>query len=465
MKLAKSIQKASALETHFQNRHPFHLMYKDVLDEVEEARGHFDLANVWSHLAPAGNIYRLNGLHQMRLAHCADLQSQLRDVAEERAELLGRDRSLEERCDLLLQALKTTKVGLALGKTQKDTELGWDDQVLQTDGFPVLEEFLAEKVGGWPIVAPLTPSSWESWWSAQLVGWIVALVQTIGPVLVVLGLWEGNTNYLHDPVSTWQRLSVSSILCPNRPLSDWCTILMGVMFSFFVVVQLLNYAASELEDVWKYGRLAGCTSFWSIVGGYINAWCVLWNIVALPLSFWRMERATDVILGSWGLLFMFNLDDLTGIAGQVLGSNDLEFQRSLCWTYALLSQCPVELKDVVNPEAQNVEELWSFTLTDESIRSTRCEDQSNAPTRVAASEKTPLLAKAAENRVPSMDNMRAVMRFSARGYNYHLPSNNTTMLASIWQLIVYWLRLMQVLLPLLFFIVNKPCPADGHPKS
>lgn len=453
MKLAKSIQKASALETHFQNRHPFHLMYKDVLDEVEEARGHFDLANVWSHLAPAGNIYRLNGLHQMRLAHCADLQSQLRDVAEERAELLGRDRSLEERCDLLLQALKTTKVGLALGKTQKDTELGWDDQVLQTDGFPVLEEFLAEKVGGWPIVAPLTPSSWESWWSAQLVGWIVALVQTIGPVLVVLGLWEGNTNYLHDPVSTWQRLSVSSILCPNRPLSDWCTILMGVMFSFFVVVQLLNYAASELEDVWKYGRLAGCTSFWSIVGGYINAWCVLWNIVALPLSFWRMERATDVILGSWGLLFMFNLDDLTGIAGQVLGSNDLEFQRSLCWTYALLSQCPVELKDVVNPEAQNVEELWSFTLTDESIRSTRCEDQSNAPTRVAASEKTPLLAKAAENRVPSMDNMRAVMRFSARGYNYHLPSNNTTMLASIWQLIVYWLRLMQVLLPLFFFIV------------
>lgn len=32
----------------------------------------------------------------------------------------------------------------------------------------------AEKVGGWPIVAPLTPSSWESWWSAQLVGWIVS---------------------------------------------------------------------------------------------------------------------------------------------------------------------------------------------------------------------------------------------------------------------------------------------------
>ena len=27
-------------------------------------RSHFDLANVWSNLAPAGNIYRLNGLEQ-----------------------------------------------------------------------------------------------------------------------------------------------------------------------------------------------------------------------------------------------------------------------------------------------------------------------------------------------------------------------------------------------------------------
>lgn len=79
---------------------------------------------------------------------------------------------------------------------------------------------------------------------------------------------------------------------------------MGVMFSFFVVVQLLNYASSELEvwtsetvnlkfwkhmildvisleanlwfllskDVYKYGRLAGCTSFWSVVGQMSCKW-------------------------------------------------------------------------------------------------------------------------------------------------------------------------------------------------
>ena len=41
----------------------------------------------------------------------------------------------------------------------------------------------------------------------------------------------------------------------------------------------------------------------------------------------------EVILGSWGLLFMFNLDDLSGVAGEILGSTDDQFQRCLCWNY------------------------------------------------------------------------------------------------------------------------------------
>eukprot|EP00438_Fugacium_kawagutii_P004879 Skav232186 [mRNA] locus=scaffold4523:44071:54390:- [translate_table: standard] len=115
MRLARSIQKASALET-----------------------SHFDLANVWSNLAPAGNIYRLNGLEQMRLAHCSDLQAQLRDLAED------------------------------VGKVST----------------------------GWPVTVPLTPVGWSAWWTSQLIGWI----------------------------APW----------------PW--------------------------DVYKYGRLAGCTSFWSVAG-------------------------------------------------------------------------------------------------------------------------------------------------------------------------------------------------------
>lgn len=74
-------------------------------------------------------------------------------------------------------------------------------------------QFSPFKVGkvsiGWPVVVPLTPNGWNAWWTSQLIGWIatwtclgiqpkwrescwnqVGLVQTIGPVLVVLSLWQ-----------------------------------------------------------------------------------------------------------------------------------------------------------------------------------------------------------------------------------------------------------------------------------
>ena len=46
---------------------------------------------------------------QMRLAHCSDLQAQLRDLAEENADILGKDRALEDRCDDLVKSLQSTK--------------------------------------------------------------------------------------------------------------------------------------------------------------------------------------------------------------------------------------------------------------------------------------------------------------------------------------------------------------------
>lgn len=117
----------------------------------------------------------------------------------------------------------------------------------------------------------------------------------------------------------------------------------------------------------------------------------------------------------------------------------------------------MDLKDVVNPQATSAQDFWSFTLTDKSIRNTRSEEKANALTRVAASEQTPLLVKSGGDRLPSMDSMRVAMRFSSTGFVYNLPSANTATAAALWRTIVYLLRLMQVLLPLFFFVVNKPC--------
>ncbi|CAJ1424121.1 unnamed protein product [Effrenium voratum] len=236
----------------------------DVLDEVAETRAHFDLGNVWSHLAPGGNVYRLISLQQMRLAHCADLQAQLEDLAEEYAQLLGKDQPPLERRNALLLALQQTQV--VLTKKGKDEEASWDDEVLQTKGFPPLEEFLVGDVSSiWPY-APRDPRARQSWFTAHVVAIMVAVVQTLGPMMVVLSLWEDPSNYLRTPLATLERLSVANVFCETRPVSDWCTIVMGVIFSFFVVVQLLNYALQELEDVGKDGRLAGCTSIWQFAG-------------------------------------------------------------------------------------------------------------------------------------------------------------------------------------------------------
>ncbi|CAE7567546.1 ndor1 [Symbiodinium pilosum] len=459
MKLASSLQKTSALEKHFHTKHPLRLFYRDVLDEVEGCKGYFDLSAVWSRLAPSGNIYRLNALHEVRLRHCADLQAQLRDMAEEYAETLGGTQ--EERYSMLVAALKEAKVDL--DEAYESAEKGWELDSFKTTGFPPLEEFVVGNVKNLAglCVVPTDPGAWKDWCTAKLVGCMVAVVQILGPVMVVLSLWEDPTNYLQHPLETFERLSVSSIFCTDRSRGEWCTILMGVVFSFFVVVQLLNYAAQELEDAYKFGRLAGCASFWAFAGGYINAWCVMWNILVLPVCFWKLTHASQVVLNAMTILFMFNLDDLTGTAGAVLGTSDALFQRGLCWNYALLSQCPIDLRDVVNPKATSAEDFWQLRLTATALQSTRASESAgasrNAETRISPFEQTPLLATQKGHGIPSLEQMKVCMRFSKDGITYQLPSAHSTVQANVWQLIVWLLRLLQVLMPVFYFIVNKPC--------
>ncbi|CAE7309701.1 ndor1 [Symbiodinium natans] len=455
MKLASSLQKTSALEKHFHTKHPLRLFYRDVLDEVDGCKGSFDLSAVWARLAPSGNIYRLNALQEVRLRHCADLQAQLREIAEEFAQTLGG--TPQERYDLLIASLKETKVDL--DEAYENAEKGWELDSFKTTGFPPLEEFLVGNVHSSFFVVPTEQGAWKDWCTAKLVGCMVAVVQILGPVMVVLSLWQDPTNYLQHPIDTLERISISSVFCAERDMGEWCTILMGVVFSFFVVVQLLNYATEELEDAFKFGRLAGCSSFWAFAGGYINAWCVMWNILVLPVSFWKLTHASQVVLNAMTILFMFNLDDLTGTAGAVLGTSDTLFRRGLCWNYALLSQCPVDLRDVVNPKATSAADFWQLRLTATALQSTRA--SRNAETRVAPFEQTPLLASQSGHGAPSLEQMRVSMRFTKDGSVYHLPSMNSSVQAGLWQLLVWILRLLQVLMPAFYFIVNKPCIHPG----
>ncbi|CAE7491525.1 mtr [Symbiodinium necroappetens] len=87
----------------------------------------------------------------------------------------------------------------------------------------------------------------------------------------------------------------------------------------------------------------------------------------------------------------------------------------------------------------------------------------NAETRVAPFEKTPLLAANRNGHgVPSLEQLKVCMRFTKDGSIYQLPSANSSIQASLWQCLVWILRLLQVLMPAFYFVVNKPC---SHPDD
>eukprot|EP00931_Biecheleriopsis_adriatica_P055472 TRINITY_DN32808_c0_g1_i1.p1 TRINITY_DN32808_c0_g1~~TRINITY_DN32808_c0_g1_i1.p1 ORF type:complete len:494 (+),score=103.04 TRINITY_DN32808_c0_g1_i1:65-1546(+) len=483
MKLVKSVQKASALEGQLHQRHPHRCFYQDVLEDVAGMKYAFNLSALWERIAPSGNIYRLNSLQQSRFRHCENLYAQLEDLAEEYQNLLGGSSTkLEQRCAALLESLKATKVDLFLvGKEAENADL--EMPIEKTTGFPPLREFLAERVtSGWFTYLPESEASSAAWQMSRRVGYMVFIVQLLGPVLIVLGTWKRPTNYLSEPLATWERLTPRNIFCETHSLQDWCTILMGVMFSFFVVTQLLNSASSELNDAEKFRRLLPYDSVWPFIN-FVNAWCVLWNIVSLPLAFWAMESAQAVVLGALGVLFLYNLDDLAGAAGSILGTSDSEFRRGICWHYALISHCPVRLKDVVNPDAKSAEDFWQITLNSTGLLAARPSSATGppstmAPTRLALSaqndsnEQTPLLADQKRSSwVPDAANaqdfeqLRVRVRFSEEGGAYELPSTGGHFQVAVWQFIVFVLRVLQVLLPLFYFVVNKPCAAPVTHQS
>eukprot|EP00439_Symbiodinium_sp_Y106_P069678 s1408_g12.t1 len=117
--------------------------------------------------------------------------------------------------------------------------------------------------------------------------------------------------------------------------------------------------------------------------------------------------------------------------------------------------------DVVNPKATSAADFWQLRLTATALQSARAAQ--NAETRVAPFEQTPLLAaKRNGHGVPSLEELKVCMRFAKDGSIYQLPSANSSIQASLWQFLVWTLRLLQVLMPAFYFVVNKPC---AHPDD
>lgn len=213
---------------------------------------------------------------------------------------------------------------------------------------------------------------------------------------------------------------------------------------------------------------------------FANGWCVLFTLLDSLLMFWNEESASDIIKDSMALLFIFTLDDLTGGCCDYLGQDDSDFQRACVYNYALLSQCPVRITDVLSISPSEGEAQWKIATTTGGrllkniVRSedTGAEDASFAPTRImvapgqadaslvdrgAGESRAPMRASVfAQTTMEDLSEMTVQYR-RLDAHETSLPRSKNSLAVILWNVTAKICQVSQYVLPLLFFVQNNPC--------
>merc|ERR1719464_6756 len=157
------------------------------------------------------------------------------------------------------------------------------------------------------------------------------------------------------------------------------------------------------------------------------------------------------------------LDDLSANCFTYLGEDDSSFQRGAAWTYALLSQCPVELRELIDPQAKSAKELWKVGFDGAGRLLSAASGHAGRPlclTRVAPAprcdaEADPLLKRESdEDDSPVPD---TVYRVHPGGRTWHLPGCRALVIRSIWLVVCFLLSLIWWVVPIIWFTFNKAC--------
>lgn len=452
MYLSQQVGDIEAIDTS--QEHPLQKLYPVIVQEFYETNkiktGSRYFSGLWGSMAPDGNIYRLMAMRAECRTHSADLQKQLRDLADAHKTLLGGEAlTTEQRAEKLLELLKDAEV------TAKCKDM---DKV--SKGFPPLEEFLAVKVKtvGW-IVFPGNWEGFKGWFRISALAWCMFFVQVLAPITVFVNRWSMDTNSLKDPEKMWSSLTLDEITCLGTTFNETSTTLVGTLLLFLVVFIVRSYAVQEQQEAMKSGVLP-VADFWICVGIVANSVACLALCLALPFLFWSEDSVTSLLLDSMSLTFLFSLDDLSGgLCSDV--EDNAQFQRSCAWQAILLSQCPVRVGDLINPHARRAKDLWdiSFDASGSLVvadgakpgakKSEICETRFHyvAADRSEVAEEAPLLEK----------KKKLVYRTSETSRCTDLPTLRTTLVMLWWRSITWALMLWQIVASPMFFIFNEPC--------
>lgn len=236
-----------------------------------------------------------------------------------------------------------------------------------TFGFKPLQEFLGSPVCQYgPFLMPLDAGWRREWRYAITSAYLVFIIQLLAPLVIFIDRWEEDGSRIAYLKSTLSNLSVSELFCPGTSVADRLHTGMGGALLALVLIIIHAYVGAEMENVWKSGRLP-TDRFWYFMSSFANWWCTLAVTLTCPVLFWSEDSATSIAMDSLTILFIFILDDLAGYACAFLGKTDEDFQRMTAWNFALLSQCPVQLRDLVNPAALRPEDFWRFQFEGHAV--------------------------------------------------------------------------------------------------
>mmetsp|Transcript_10558 Transcript_10558/g.18595 ORF Transcript_10558/g.18595 Transcript_10558/m.18595 type:complete len:499 (+) Transcript_10558:80-1576(+) len=431
--------------------------YKEGLKATKFGRHYWD--NIWSSKAPRSNIYRYNGLCHMHRLITYDLRQQLEELADQYAHIFTQYTSNRmERAQILVEVLRKVQVEnspevLAKGETP-------------LEGFLPLTEFLESPVTEWlpgfawathgPILVPTDPQERKLFWENGVMACAVFCLQITAPFCMIINHWVEGTNYVKDPRLAWNLFSWQEVKCLGGSQVPMTMTIVGTLLLIIVIFIVRVEVNCELQDTKKLSKALN-SSWWFFIGTFANAWSCCFVSFALPLLFWSLTDVVTLICDSMGVLFIYGLDDIVSDVFRYLNSSDESYARSVAWTSIFLTKCPLNIKDVVNPQARSVNEFWRIRFDSEghllNVSNQRCVVRLDEFSFATASDRDPLIGSG-EGRTP-----RCVYR--DRHHEKTLPNITNRLGSWMWSSLALILWIAQFVVPMVWFVFNDACDPKG----
>lgn len=326
----------------------------------------------------------------------------------------------------------------------------------QTEGFKPLEEFLGSKVMRFgPILCPVDRETRSTWLYGILIANLVAVIQFVAPTLIVIDKWFSDRNRLRHPQDFIREVGWDELWCPTRTLTESVHTVMGVVLLALILVIISSYISGQLHSADKEARLPTDKS-WQILGALANLWCCTFTAFAAPLDFWTEDNATSIAMDSMALLFIFSLDDLSGMACMYFGKDDEDFRRAAAWNVALLSRTPLRLADLVNSHATCAEHFWIFRHGPRFGLCAVCDDSEAAKLLPCEVRLTPA-PKTEKSSLLSDDTEQWHYRYHYKSRPEKLPRMESRIIYIFWKILHSFMIGFTIVFPILWVMVDKPC--------